>query len=400
MTSIHSTHYPSVGSEVDHKVKEAAAQGEEAWEGVGEEAGVRVWRIEQFKVVPWPEEQYGQFFKGDSYIVLHSYVQRGETALLHDVHIWIGSDSSQDEYGTAAYKMVEADEFLGGAAVQHRQVEGLEADEFVDLFDLVEYFDGGVASGFTKVEPTVEKPLFFRYDEREGSRSRTLVQVPLSIESMQSTHGFILFADPSKVWAWHGSEMRVVDKVACTSQGEKLCTLGTVKVLGQGWDDTDDEEFWSYLRHEADIDEADVTEDSTGAILSRSIGITPRAPTNRKSLVSSLTTFRPKMFLVPAEPTAPLEELGVGSVVQKAMRKNPMQFLRKPTSGLDESDVYLIDTGWKIFVWIGKDADPGEKVAALGAADRYAAIEPRANELPVTVLKSGQERGGFRSFFR
>jgi len=207
MTSIHSTHYPSVGSEVDHKVKEAAAQGEEAWEGVGEEAGVRVWRIEQFKVVPWPEEQYGQFFKGDSYIVLHSYVQRGETALLHDVHIWIGSDSSQDEYGTAAYKMVEADEFLGGAAVQHRQVEGLEADEFVDLFDLVEYFDGGVASGFTKVEPTVEKPLFFRYDEREGSRSRTLVQVPLSIESMQSTHGFILFADPSKVWAWHGSEV-------------------------------------------------------------------------------------------------------------------------------------------------------------------------------------------------
>eukprot|EP00536_Pseudo-nitzschia_multiseries_P012690 jgi/Psemu1/209419/e_gw1.499.8.1 len=391
------TNLALIGSELDHKVKEAAAEGEEAWDGIGKEAGLRVWRIEKFRVQPWPEEQYGQFFKGDSYIVLHSYGS-DPSALQHDVHIWIGSESTQDEYGTAAYKMVEADDFLGGAAVQHRQIEGLEADEFVDCFDFLEYLEGGIETGFTKVEPTEEKPLFFKFRVREsGNRSKKgeLVQVPLSVSSMDSQNGFILYADKARVWAWHGSEMKIMEKVACTHQGEELCTMGTVTVLAQGHDDAEDDEFWSYLNQ----GEEESTE-GAGASLSRSIGSAPTGLKPRASLVGKLTEFQPKIFMVPADPTEALQQMGLGSLIQKAVLKNPMGFLKKSSSILDENDVFLIDTGWKIFVWIGKHADPGEKVAALGAADRYADIEPRAKELPVTVLKSGQERGGFRAFFK
>ena len=42
-----------VGSEMDHKVKAAAAEGEEAWKGIGQEVGLKVWRIESFQVKPW-----------------------------------------------------------------------------------------------------------------------------------------------------------------------------------------------------------------------------------------------------------------------------------------------------------------------------------------------------------
>jgi gelsolin len=38
---------------MDHKVKAAAAAGEEAWKGIGEEEGLKVWRIENFQVKPW-----------------------------------------------------------------------------------------------------------------------------------------------------------------------------------------------------------------------------------------------------------------------------------------------------------------------------------------------------------
>ena len=62
-----------LGSSLDRKIKEAAAEGEDAWADVGYQAELRVWRIEQFKVVAWPREQYGQFYDGDSYIVLHAY---------------------------------------------------------------------------------------------------------------------------------------------------------------------------------------------------------------------------------------------------------------------------------------------------------------------------------------
>jgi len=114
--SLISNNLSPVGTELDHKIKQAAALEEDAWTGMGEQPETRIWRIEQFQIKAWPVELYGKFHKGDSYIVLHT--RQESNALLHDVHIWIGAESSQDEYGTAAYKMVEADEYLGGKGNQ------------------------------------------------------------------------------------------------------------------------------------------------------------------------------------------------------------------------------------------------------------------------------------------
>ena len=50
---------------------EHAGDKEAAWEHAGTEAGLQIWRMEQFKVVEWPKERYGSFYDGDSYIILH-----------------------------------------------------------------------------------------------------------------------------------------------------------------------------------------------------------------------------------------------------------------------------------------------------------------------------------------
>ena len=76
-----------IGSDLDHKIKQAAAQGEDAWQGINESTGLRVWRIEKFQVVPWPEEKYGTFHTGDSYIVMNTYKKPDEDKLYYDVHI-------------------------------------------------------------------------------------------------------------------------------------------------------------------------------------------------------------------------------------------------------------------------------------------------------------------------
>lgn len=384
------TNLALIGSELDHKVKEAAAEGEEAWDGIGKEKGIFVWRVEDFKIQPWPEDQYGQFFKGDSYIVLKSEGS-DPSNLKHDIHIWIGSESSQDEYGTAAYKMVEADDYLEGAAVQHRQVEGREADDFMDCFQYLQYLEGGIASGFNKVEPTKEKPLFFRFKSR-GKGKGELVQVPMAISSMDSQSGFILYADKATVWAWQGEDCKIFDKIACTQKAEELCTMATVTVLTQGDGDDEDEEFWNYL-------ERGGSGDSGGTGRSKAIGSTSTGWKPRKNLVASLKEFKPKLFAVDADPTKPLEQVSLGELIKKTAKAKMGGFFNK-SSVDDDNDVFLLDTGWKLFVWIGKAADSEERVAALGAADRYAEIDPRAKELPVTVIKAGKESAGFFSFFK
>ena len=54
--------------------------------------------------------------------------------LLYDVHFWIGKESTQDEYATAAYKTVELDTLLDDKPVQHREVEGRESALFLTYF--------------------------------------------------------------------------------------------------------------------------------------------------------------------------------------------------------------------------------------------------------------------------
>jgi len=134
---------------------------------------------------------------------MKTYKEDDSDALKHDIHIWIGADSTQDEYGTAAYKMVEADEYLGGVPVQHRQVQGAESGQFQGYFDSLTYHDGGVESGFNHVEPTVEKPLLFRV--KSSGKQILMTQMALSKSSLNEGDSFILYGDKAHVWCWNGS---------------------------------------------------------------------------------------------------------------------------------------------------------------------------------------------------
>ncbi|XP_028787816.1 villin-4-like, partial [Neltuma alba] len=91
-----------------------------AFQGAGQKAGLEIWRIENLKPVAVPTSSYGTFFTGDSYVILKTTASKGG-ALRHDIHYWLGKDSSQDEAGVAAIKTIELDAALGGRAVQYRE---------------------------------------------------------------------------------------------------------------------------------------------------------------------------------------------------------------------------------------------------------------------------------------
>nr|XP_048328412.1 villin-4-like [Ziziphus jujuba var. spinosa] len=83
-------------------------------------------------------------------------------ALRHDIHYWLGKDTSQDETGTAAIKTVELDAALGGRAVQYREVQGHETEKFLSYFKpCIIPQEGGVASGFKHAKADEHKTRLF-----------------------------------------------------------------------------------------------------------------------------------------------------------------------------------------------------------------------------------------------
>uniref|UniRef100_A0A336MYB6 CSON006296 protein n=1 Tax=Culicoides sonorensis TaxID=179676 RepID=A0A336MYB6_CULSO len=172
-----------------------------AFEGVGQEEGLEIWRIEKFEPVPYPKSDYGKFYTGDSYIVLSTkYGARS-----WDIHFWLGAETSADESGSAALLSVQLDDSLGGGPVQHREVQEHESALFLSYFkNGVRYLPGGIESGFNEVEINDggEKRLF----HVKGKKNVRVKQVKLHVSSMNKGDCFILDAeieiidDFSKSW--------------------------------------------------------------------------------------------------------------------------------------------------------------------------------------------------------
>lgn len=121
-----------------------------------------------------------------------------------DVHFWLGSVTTQDEAGTAAYKTVELDDFLGGYPVEHREVEGYESDTFLSYFpNGVQILIGGfinvfrlltisgIDSGFRHVETAGKHRTRLLHIKGRGNKVAA-VEVPLSASSLNSGDVFVL----------------------------------------------------------------------------------------------------------------------------------------------------------------------------------------------------------------
>lgn len=145
----------------------------------------QIWRIEDFEPQPVPAEMYGQFYGGDSYIVLYTYLVNGKENYI--IYFWLGQESSQvgvgqgrgrweggtreermrgedpswscniciqtvfmclrwlaalplplplpqDERAAAAMHTVALDDKYGGAPVQVRVVQYKEPEHFLQIF--------------------------------------------------------------------------------------------------------------------------------------------------------------------------------------------------------------------------------------------------------------------------
>jgi len=315
---IEDSNIANYGSKEHHDLKTKAAQSEEAWKGCGQHPGVEIWRIEKFKVVKWPKDQHGSFYDGDSYIILHTWKEEGKETLLHAIHFWLGAESTQDEQGTAAYKTVELDDIFNGAAHQYREVSGSESHEFLALFKTIHLLKGGVESGFHHVKTHEYKPRLLHV---KGVRDHVRVtQVVLDWKSLCNADVFVL-DHGLEVFIWNGTNGGIFEKrkaqEVCQEIRDKRDGKPKLTILDAL---EDNEFFWKTLGGKPTKDQL------------------PKESSDRDEKKSYTKALHQ---LSDAGGHLKLTEVATGS-------------LKK--THLKSSDVFIVDIGPQVFVWVGKDA--------------------------------------------
>lgn len=338
------------GSDLERQVKKDAAMTEPAWQGAGQEVGLKIWRIVKFQVTDWPEEDYGKFYSGDSYIILNTYHASDSEALSYDVHFWIGSKSTQDEYGTAAYKTVELDTLLDDNAVQHREVQGHESDLFESYFKNITIMEGGAETGFRHVTPEEYTPRLLHFS---GKRKHiTVKEVPLTPGRLNSGDVFILDLGMT-IYQWNGSgsnkderfkAMAYLQSLKSERGNPKTETLEERNV-------SPEHPFMQALTGEDEEDE----DEGDGAEGKQLYRVSDESGEVNMTLVKE------------------------GDITQDDFFSN---------------DVFILDANQEVFVWVGSGASSAEKRNGLSYAQKHLATSGHPF-VPVSVIKEGRVSEAF-----
>lgn len=233
------------------------ACNEPEWNNLPETEFFGVWRIENFAVAKW--EDIGYFYTGDSFIVLNAYRVGRSQRISRDIYFWLGRESTQDEMGTAAIKTVELDDRFGGEPTQHREVQDHESQEFISLFEKyggLHYLNGGIASGFKKVQIDDRVSLF----HIKGKKKPVMHQVPACGASLNQGDAFLLIT-PKKINCWIGKTANMMEKnkAGCAfSAAKSRLPKHQYERLDDG--ETTDE-FWEALGGKCQIAELAAEED-------------------------------------------------------------------------------------------------------------------------------------------
>jgi len=332
------------------------------FEGAGKQAGILIWRIENFEPVALPKADYGKFYNGDCYIVLNSINESGSSSLDHYLYFWLGKDSSQDERGAAAIQTVTLDnDCLGGSAVQAREVQGHESAAFLGLFPKPQFLKGGVASGFHSVESEQFEPRMFHL---KGARQVVMRQVDVSAKSMNSGDVFILELQ-DEIFQWNGSKSNMREKskgvdVSMQLRDEMHGGRALVTVIDEGKEPA---EFWAPLGGKQRIANA-VSDD-----------------------LKADKTYAPRLFKC-SDSTGELKTTPVkstGTLLSKSL--------------LDSKDVFIVDCGSELFVWVGSQASDGERAGALDTANKFLASAKRPAWTQAKRVVDGGEPPSFKAKF-
>jgi len=314
---------------------------------------LKVWRIENFKMVDVPKNTYGQFFSGDSYVLLYSYggnPAAGKEHINHIIYFWQGSSSSTDEKSSAALHAKELDDSMGGTPVQVRVVQNKEPDHFLQLFKgKMIIHEGGCASGFKNlnakdVYDTDGISLF--HIRGTNSLNTRAVQVAEKASSLNSGDVFVLLT-PDTMFTWEGKGSNDNEKKAGASIANVLKGTRKTVTVKEGQETP---AFWS--------------------------------------AIGGKGSYASEGYLYESEREPRLFSMSNASGVFKME-----EIFSFSQEDLDPDDVFLLDCYNQVFVWVGDRSNEVEKALSFETAIKYVqeVNDGRSLDTPIIKVTAGHE---------
>uniref|UniRef100_A0A663M6M5 Villin like n=1 Tax=Athene cunicularia TaxID=194338 RepID=A0A663M6M5_ATHCN len=331
-----------------HARPELAAEQRMVDDASGE---IEVWRIEDLQMQPVNPKTYGQFYGGDCYLVLYTYLRSGRPHYV--LYMWQGRHASVDEITACALNAIELDKKYGDEAVQVRVTMGKEPTHFLAIFKgkLVIY-EGGTS----RAQKSTPEPAIRLFQVRGTDEMNTkATEVPPRASSLNSNDVFLLTTrQVCYLWCGKGcsGDEREMAKVVAdiVSKGDKHTILE-----GQ-----EPAEFWEALGGKA-----------------------PYA--SEKRFQEQITHYQPRLF-------------ECSNQTGRFIMTEVVGFCQED---LDEDDVMLLDTWEEIFLWVGKASNTYERTESIASAKEYLKTHPAGRDLatPIILVKQGYEPLNFTGWF-
>jgi len=269
--------------------------------------------------------------------------------------MWVGLNTTMDEAGTGAYKIVELDTLFNREMTLIRDVQGQESDLFLTYFPHIHILNGGVESGFRRISVDKYKPRLFIV---RGNKTPRVSELELSFNSLNNGDSFIL-DNGLNVYVWKGSKSSSFEKFKAESVAKSLKDdRSGVKITSMNEGDNNDD-FFNLLGGKGNLKVKD----------------------------ESKEVVHEKVLLRVSDTNGPLQinEVGRGPNVKRSL--------------LDTNDVFILDLGYEVYLWIGKGSSNVEKQRSLGVCHEYVKKQNKDIRIPILAVKEGRETDGFEKSF-
>jgi len=258
---------------------------------------------------------------------------------------------------------------LGTLPKEHRQVQGTESDLFLSYFKSSNHgsgmrvLHGGVATGFKHVkldEDQVEKQKDKTLWHVKGRKNVRVYQVESKCASLNRGDAFILDTN-QKIYVWLGPESSPTEKY-------KTATI----VTGMQDDRCDKAE----VIHVEDLN-SKVAQEFFSHLAGTVADIQPAIPDN-VSLIPEESKNR-RLFCVHSDPTGEIScrLVAEGDKIDRKQMKS--------------DDVFILDNGLHVFIWVGDKSSKEEKQNAMPIAIRYVQTRGYLPNVPITRESEGLE---------